>query len=122
MQTLDTEHSTEQRAERTNALNYFKATLEQMPMEIKKHPILQTATETMEHYIAGEGTDGERRHIASETSDLDFNTRTLDPSCGFDVANNPLSGLADTASCTLADNLDDIFYTSYACDLALIMQ
>ena len=96
MQTRDTDHLTEHRAERTIALNYFKATLEQMPTEIKKHPILWTAIETMEHYIAGEGTDGERRHMVSETSDLDFSTQTLDPSCGFDVANNPLSGLANS--------------------------
>ena len=121
MQTIVADHSTEQRAERTIALNYFKETLEQMPTEIKKHPILRTAIETMEHYIAEEGTDGERRHMASEKSDLHFSTRTLDPSCGFDVADNPLSGLADTASCMLADNLDNIFY-SHACDLASIMQ
>lgn len=30
--------------------------------------------------------------------------------------------VSGAASCMLADNLDDISYTSYACDLALIMQ
>ena len=109
--------------ERTIALNYFKATLEQLPREIQKQPVLLTAIETMEHYIAGEGTDGERRHMASETSELHFRTRTPDPTFGgFDVANNPLSMIAGAAACMFDDDLNDIIYTSYACDIALIMQ
>jgi hypothetical protein len=63
MLTPATSHSSRLQAERAIALNYFTATLEQMPTEIQKHPVLQTAIETMEHYISGEGTDGERRHM-----------------------------------------------------------
>lgn len=123
MHNLESDYSKNLLTARTIALNYFKATLEQMPTQIQTHPVLLTAIETMEHYITGEATDAERHHMVTQTSELHFSTRTPDPAFGgFDVANNPLSGLADTASCMLADNLDDISYTSYACDLALIMQ
>jgi hypothetical protein len=108
--------------EQTFALNYFKATLEKMPTEIQKHPVLLTAIETMEHYIAGEGTNAERQHLFEQTFDLHHETRTLDPSCGFDVANNPLSMMAGAANCMFDDDINDISYTSIACDISLIMQ
>jgi hypothetical protein len=121
MHAPDQPNSTNQQAERTIALNYFKATLEQMPTEIQKHPVLLTAIETMEHLISGEGTDADRQRLFELTSDLHHETRTLDPSCGFDVANNPFSMMAGAANCLFDDDINDIIYTSTACDISLIM-
>lgn len=95
-----------------------------MPPEVRNHPYLLEAIETMECYLSGEVDDEKREDVAEKGYELfqveqghydDWNNDH------WKVNNNPLSVMAGAAYSMLSDGFDSFGFTFDGGDMALLM-